>query len=372
MRPVESKGSCSHESTQDHHSCNAYGFEFHSGAGPTKALHHHKALGSRAKPTPSKWDDAQKWLVGLSARADHKHSMSKPRNSNADDRRLLTSLSQRGRDSCSSADGVLEDDMALAVAAQDAAETKKVDCNEPLWRTNKPSEDSSVVVRSVCLRDASTEMTPIASKEPSRTGTPLRATTPVLKSPLSSRSSTPGRSRQGAEQHDDHQPGMRNPERRSEAVPFGKSSGNGWPCRGEAAPIGGSKYPEVNASVQDQNMDSLESQATAWDEAERAKYTARYKREEVKIQAWENHEKRKAETEMRRMEVKAERMRSRAQEKHASRLAAARRMAEEKRANAEGRLNEHAARTSERADYIRRTGHLPSSFFSFKLSSLCG
>ncbi|RWW02737.1 hypothetical protein GW17_00034155 [Ensete ventricosum] len=275
MRPVESKVGCSHESAQDHHGCNAYSFEFHNGAGPNKALHHHKALGSRAKPTPSKWDDAQKWLVGLSARADHKHSVSKPRNSNADDRRLLTSLSQRGRDSCSSADGVLEDDVALAVAAQEAAETKKVDCDEPLWRTKKPSEDSSVVVRSVCLRDASTEMTPIASKEPSRTGTPLRATTPVLKSPLSSRSSTPGRSRPGAEQHDDHQPAVRNPERRCEAVPFGRSSRNGWPCGGESAHIDGSKYPEVNASEQDQNMDSLESQATAWDEAERAKYMAR-------------------------------------------------------------------------------------------------
>jgi hypothetical protein len=69
--------------------------------------------------------------------------------------------------------------------------------------------------------------------------------------------------------------------------------------------------------------------------------------------------------------MKAEQMKARAHEKLANKLAAARRMAEEKRATAEAKLNEHAARTTQKADYIRRTGHLPS-FFSFKMPSLCG
>lgn len=63
-------------------------------------------------------------------------------------------------------------------------------------------------------------------------------------------------------------------------------------------------------------------------------------------------------------------MKARAQEKMTNKLAATRRIGEEKRANAEAKLNEKAVRTSERADYIRRSGHLPSSF-SFKLPSLC-
>ena len=70
-------------------------------------------------------------------------------------------------------------------------------------------------------------------------------------------------------------------------------------------------------------------------------------------------------------QVKAERLRSRAHERLASKTAAARRIAEEKRASAEAKLNERTARTAERADYIRRTGHLPSSF-SFRLPCLCG
>lgn len=70
------------------------------------------------------------------------------------------------------------------------------------------------------------------------------------------------------------------------------------------------------------------------------------------------------------LQVKAERMKARAQEKLANKLAATRRAAEEKQANAKAKLDEKALRTSERADYIRRTGHLPSSL-SFKLPSFC-
>lgn len=71
------------------------------------------------------------------------------------------------------------------------------------------------------------------------------------------------------------------------------------------------------------------------------------------------------------LQVKAERLKSRAEEKYRNKVASTRRIAEEKRANAEAKLNEKAVKTSQRADYIRRTGHLPSSFSSFKLPSLC-
>ncbi|ONK77728.1 uncharacterized protein A4U43_C02F9930 [Asparagus officinalis] len=268
-----------------------------------------KALSLRAKPTPSKWDDAQKWLMGLS---DHKHnSTSKPRNSNAEDRRLLAPMPSKGRDSCGSIDD------ALPIQHQEE-ETKKIDVS------NKSLEEVAVEMRSVSLRDMGTEMTPTASKEPSRTGTPLRA-----RSPVNSRHSSPRE-----------------------------------PCSSRAA-VSDSKGV-------DGKLSSLESRALAWDEAEKAKYMARYKREEVRIQAWENREMRKAEMRMKKIEVKAERMKSRAQEKLASKTATTRRRAEEKRLSAEAKLNERAAKTSERAEYVRRAGHLPSSFFSYKLPSLCG
>lgn len=324
---------------------------------------------SRPKAMPSKWDDAQKWLVGMSSsggRADAAHAGGgarvKPRNSNADDRRLLGSSSQNGRVSCSSVDGALEYSMVVTAASpsprnggegaddDDVEETKKIDCGMVQQPHVHGSPPPKAVMRSVCLRDMGTEMTPIASKEPSRTATPLRASTPVARSPISSRSSTPAR-------------------RRQEGPPVGVTAAAvvGTATEHVAAPGMVGEERAVVAHVP--SVNSLESRAAAWDEAERAKFMARYKREEVKIQAWENQEKRKAETKMKKMQMKADQMKSRAQEKLSNRLATTQRMAEEKRASAEAKLNERAARTSEKANYIRRTGHLPSSF---KISCLCG
>lgn len=65
-------------------------------------------------------------------------------------------------------------------------------------------------------------------------------------------------------------------------------------------------------------------------------------------------------------QVEVERIRGRAQDKLMNKLAAARHKAEEKRAAAESKRNWHAAETEQQADYIRKTGRIPSSF------SFCG
>ncbi|KAF2292565.1 hypothetical protein GH714_025616 [Hevea brasiliensis] len=294
-------------------------------------------------------------------------NQSKPRDSNADDRRLIAPVPQQEQDYPSDEDEVEGEEAngcPASVTNPYEVETKKVDCDESIWRINNPIENSiATAPRSICVRDMGTEMTPIASQEPSRTATPIRTGTPVARSPISSGSSTPVRHQHGQQGTDQGYPGgLRSTENRGE--PNSVARGH----HGEEP--NGSKMPENKDLNEARNLNSLETRAMAWDEAERAKYMARYKREEVKIQAWENHEKRKAEMEMRKMEVKAERIKARAQEKLASKLAATKRIAEEKRANAEAKMNEKAVRTAERADYIRRTGHLPSSF-SFKLPSLC-
>ncbi|KAK6160361.1 hypothetical protein DH2020_003742 [Rehmannia glutinosa] len=347
MRPIEDKGCLNNGNiTQEISGGSCMSFEFHKNNVLTRSASHHRtALG---KPTPSKWDDAQKWLVNLS-RGEKNQSKASPRNSNADDRRLIapvpkkeySSGEEEGGNGGPGSNGVDQFD----------EETKNVDCDESVWRINKPVSSSKSVVRSICVRDMGTEMTPIASQEPSRTATPIRATTPAARSPISSGPSTPVRCPNGVMAIEN----VQNIASLSENV---------------------QNIPNVNNTAENKADDQcskqnpLETRAVAWDEAERAKYMARYKREEVKIQAWENHQKRKAEMEKRKVEVKAERLKSRAQEKYTNKLAATRRIAEEKRANAEAKLNEKAVKTSQRADYIRRTGHLPSSF-SFKLPSFC-
>ncbi|XP_024538609.1 histone-lysine N-methyltransferase SETD1B isoform X1 [Selaginella moellendorffii] len=280
--------------------------------------------------------------------------------------------------------------------------------------------------RSISMRDMGTEMTPIASQEPSRTATPMR--TPIMTSPGVS----PGRLRPippppppppppqattptmppnyrstGTDaspppplpppgDHLDEQlasipalpatPGgatihtTRNATRHEILVlgtQLGKSSIAAWATREEEENDASKCLKVVIQQQQQQNqtVDSLrpavdldevrrtmvESRATAWEEAEHAKYMARYEREEAKILAWENHQKAKAEAELRRMEVKVERMRSHAHERMMNKLAAARRRAEELRAAAEAKRGEKAAKTVERASEIRRTGSTASS-----------
>ncbi|KAF4404830.1 hypothetical protein G4B88_006216 [Cannabis sativa] len=370
MRSIEDKGCYNHGQVQENiSSSSGLGFEFHKGnnGSNNRMSHHHghhhrTALG---KSTPSKWDDAQKWLVGLSRGVEKNQSTkTKPRNSNADDLRLIAPVPQKEQGN-SSGDEEEEDEdervqkeehdcaSSVKMTQYDVETTKKVDGNyESVWRVNKPVENSTAIVRSVCVRDMGTEMTPIASQEPSRTATPLRATTPVVRSPISSGSSTPARC-----QH-------RLPPTMEGQQTFPLSSDG----RGEANPSSGRGNGSTRRYVEEanecrnkvdpnQNLDEggkvnpLETRAVAWDEAERAKYMA----------SWDHQLN---------GTVKAERMKARAEERLANKIASTRRIAEEKRANAEAELNEKAVRTSERADYIRRTGHLPSSF-SFKLPSLC-
>ncbi|XP_022944885.1 remorin-like [Cucurbita moschata] len=337
MRPVEDKGCYNHEPIKPH-----------------RGSHHRTALG---KPTPSKWDDAQKWIVGFSKGGEKNQSKTAPRNSNADDLRLIAYVPQKEQDYSSN-----DEEEQQQNANQFEAETKNVDCRDSILRIEKQIENPAAAVRSICVRDTGTEMTPIASQEPSRTATPIRGTTATAtaRSPISSGSLTPAmfdRAKQGTERF---QPRIQGNDVgvESNTIQSGEESN------------GGRVSEENRDSDQAKKMNSLETRAMAWDEAERAKYMARFKREEVKIEAWENKEKRKAETEMRKIEVKAERMKSRAQEKMAKKLARATRMAEERRANAEAKLNEKAVKTWEKSDYVKRTGHLPSSF-SFKLPSIC-
>lgn len=272
MKSIEDKGCCNYGPGQDNSTINASSFEFHKGSIANKGSNHRMVLGSLSKSTPSKWDDAQKWLVGLSSGGDPNHANCRPRISNAEDPRLIGSVPPRGKDYCSNPEEIA-DCRGPEIMNQDEGETKKMDCNKSFWRINKPVEDTFSAVQSVCVRDMGTEMTPIASQEPSRTGTPLRATTPVVRSPISSRSSSPGRCHQGAQAFESHQMGGSSMESRSDAVLFGRTNSIGWPTRGGSDAF---NIVEKNNLEQARKPNSLETRAIAWDEAERAKYMARW------------------------------------------------------------------------------------------------
>eukprot|EP00250_Pteridium_aquilinum_P017920 c23842_g1_i1 orf=878-2251(+) len=240
-------------------------------------------------------------------------------------------------------------------------------------------------LRSVSMRDMGTEMTPIASQEPSRTGTPIQATTPLRRSPVSSGSSTPQRAApassplQAPEDPIQSSGNISTPDNDTRAsepagendmqmktrkdiqtlgVQLGRINIVAWASKEDED--GDSSKLLKNIDLEEVKKNVLETRAAAWEEAKQAKYMARLKREEAKIQAWENHERAKAEAEMRRIEVKIEKIRSHAHEKLMNKLAAAKRRAEERRAAAEAKRGEQAAKTVAHANHIRRTGRMPS------------
>lgn len=140
---------------------------------------------------------------------------------------------------------------------------------------------------------------------------------------------------------------------------LGKTSIAAWASKKEEEKDASLSLKTVSLDQSIQN--TTEIRAAAWEEAEKAKYLARFKREEIKIHAWEDHQKAKIEAEMRKIEVEVERMRARAQDKLMSKLASARHAADEQRATAETKRDHAAARTAEQAEHIRRTGRMPPS-----------
>ncbi|KAJ1279848.1 hypothetical protein BS78_04G187000 [Paspalum vaginatum] len=110
----------------------------------------------KARPRPSKWDDAQRWLSSSRSAPDDDD---RRRSSCADGRLLLPSASHRGRHSWS----------AAAAGAEAEAQTKRVEVDSVVLAYGAQP-------RCLSLRDMGTEMTPAGSKEPSRANTPRSAT----------------------------------------------------------------------------------------------------------------------------------------------------------------------------------------------------
>ncbi|KAG9442355.1 hypothetical protein H6P81_018209 [Aristolochia fimbriata] len=360
-----------------------------------------------SKPAPSKWDDAQKWIASPTSNRQ-KSGQSQLQNAPVGLRKTGV-LAYGNRQSATKVvveipDKKIEEAdtkrIDLSQAKKDSGGQKHINwAPEPYpmadacaladsaMSVNRHDSSASVhsatafipppsTVRSVSMRDMGTEMTPITSQEPSRNGTPVRATTPT-RSPNSSRPSTPGRpavfsspvetmsqlmdsgNKELSEKELQKKTKM---EIMALGTQLGKMNIAAWASKEEEDEDASASLKTLATEQSKLAKSVVEARAAAWEEAEKAKYTARYKREEIKIQAWENHQKAKTEAEMRKIEVEVERMRARAHDKLMNKLAAARHKAEEKRAAAEAKRNRQAAKTEQQAEYIRKTGLIPSSF----------
>ncbi|KFK33431.1 hypothetical protein AALP_AA5G012500 [Arabis alpina] len=369
-------------------------FEFQKSEKEKEKTTQRMPVRSFSKPAPSKWDDAQKWIASPTANRPKTGQVQVPVSKKGPSfgRQSSMKIVEVG-DQRTGAFAVEEPDTKRIDVSQVKKETgqKFVSWEDDSYTTvdsfvkpvliesatevNLSRHDSSIATafaqppstaRSVSMRDMGTEMTPIASQEPSRNGTPIRATTPS-RSPISSAPSSPGRqvsvSPMSNRELSEKELQMKT---RREIMVLGTQLGKlniaAWASK-EDEDKDASTSLKTKASLQTSKSVS-EARASAWEEAEKAKHMARFRREEMKIQAWENHEKAKSEAEMKKTEVEVERIKGRAQDRLMDKLAAIERKAEEKRAAAEVKKNRQAAKTEKLAEQIRRTGKVPSMLFS--------
>lgn len=147
--------------------------------------------------------------------------------------------------------------------------------------------------RNVSVRDMGTEMTPIASVEPSRTATPIRATTPE-KTPVGSRSSTPKRSHVGGTNFKRMVESKGSKETaetpkiltgkelqaktRQEILALGTQLGKAniaaWATT-EEEEADAAKSLKTTLDLEEVRKTLLATRAAAWEEAEQAKYISR-------------------------------------------------------------------------------------------------
>ncbi|XP_050383899.1 uncharacterized protein LOC126800560 [Argentina anserina] len=311
------------------------------------------------KNFPSKWDDAEKWLISSSCHDSPAHNTTKVSNAKQCDNfkqqqmEVAKAVSSFQRSSSlnnhnSSLKGGLG---SMDVLPKD----KFVDDIEPIMPNLKymePTREGFLFQNSACEamkdagtdqchqiehKDVGTEMTPLGSSTTSRCHTPFKYPSPA-------RHNTP--------------------ENRSGPLALGHTSSTistiditqlqechlaklqlGTQYDSVASTWNSREDEEMEISKSLRHFDNVyagngyregmsEPRAAAWEEEENNKCCLRYQREEAKIQAWVNLQSAKAEAQSRKLEVKIQKMRSNLEEKLMKKMAVVHRKAEELRAEA--------------------------------------
>lgn len=410
VRPAEEDSTTECDSGLDNASTSS--FEFHGVEKAAAAATQNPAAGylSRQTSISSKWNDAEKWIVSRQ-NVSQKNNVAKGALQNQTVNQMSSAAARgavvpkisarpvqkmkRVNPALSAPRSILErlsfasyqpklvrhaDVCPVSNAGANSEHHKATDTGSSI--EVKPCNDTNdipTVQSSVSVRDVGTEMTPIPSQEPSRTGTPLGSRTPT-RSPNCSVPSTPvgGRSiasPPGEDCTDDgpffhrkcgiHANELSDTETRLKTrqeiaalgIQLGKMNIATWASKEELELV--SAAPSI--ADLERIRKEYAARAASYEEAENTKHTARFKKEEVKIEAWEGRQRAKIEYEMRRIEEFAERMRSEAMEKMAEKLEMTRRIAEEKRASANAKMNQQAAIAVQKAEKIRQTGRVPGS-----------
>ncbi|KAJ0744983.1 putative remorin [Helianthus annuus] len=274
-------------------------------------------VGSR-KSVPSKWDDAEKWLI------------------NGHDSPSNFMVKQCGINGpvikpFESSDLVLKDKFTNEV--------------EPIFKKLK-CLGTMEGVQEVKNRDAGTEMTPVESSTTTRCPTPLKSLSPPRHNTPESRLLLQGMVDESNSQLECH---LAN--KLQQWTPFDAVNSNWSSMEEEEAEISKSlRHFEINNGF----LEGISGpRPSAWEEKEMSEPCVRYQIKEAKIQAWVNLQKAKAEAESKKLEVKIQKMRSKHEEKMMKKMTIVHRKAEELRTAAQLDHLEMIAKQNKPTDHPR-------------------
>ncbi|KAG6395644.1 hypothetical protein SASPL_141767 [Salvia splendens] len=344
------------------------------------------------KSFPSKWDDAEKWILGGSScndspannhglfkSLDHTTSRMYSRQCSGYKPNLGEICAEKSRITeekvskvISSFQGPLVLDhhhsrggpvngVALSASEDILLKDKfpnelnqiipKFGCSEPMqegFLFGNSFKKSTEITEEVKHRDIGTEMTPLGSSTTSRCPTPFKSTSPARHTTPANRSGplAPG----GADTMDITQLQECHLAKLHLGTQFDSVASN-WSSREE-------EEEDVSKSLRHFEMSTecrksvSESRSAGWQEEEKTKSCLRYQREEANIEAWVNLQSAKAEAESRKLEVKIQKMRANLEEKLMKRMADVHRKAEEWRAEAQFQHSEQVRKVGLQAQKV--------------------
>ncbi|KAK7349344.1 hypothetical protein VNO77_06645 [Canavalia gladiata] len=354
------------------------------------------------KSFPSKWDDAEKWLMSTSCHDSpaHNNTLKASESSKITNKQQCDSFKLQVED-FSEKSRVTEERVSKAVpnlqwsssldhhhhntfsafhgVTDIVLKDKFTDSIEPILpnlRYSEPSKEGFLfrnqggeAMQDACTemvqhRDVGTEMTPLGSSTTSRCHTPVKSSSPARHNTPASRSGPLTLANNNAT-------GCTLDVIQLEECHFSKLqlgaqydlvTSNWSSSEEEEKEI--SKSLRHNAS---QKADS-DCMAATWEEEEKTKCCLRYQREEAKIQAWVNLQSAKAEARSRKLEVKIQKMRSNLEEKLMKRMSVVHRKAEEWRAAAR---QQHLDQMHKATEQAQKMIHKHNSQFSRPSSCGC-
>lgn len=350
------------------------------------------SVGNLAKKSfPSKWDDAEKWLISSSCHESPAHVIKpSPESSKihkqcdnfkqqievfAEKSRVTEEKAPKVTTSFQGSVALDQHNSATAFNGTSVSAdmllkdkfTSEVSPVLPSFMYSGPSKEGFLfrnldnesmkdagteIIHEVKHRDVGTEMTPLGSSMNSRCHTPFKSSSPARHNTPASRSGplALGNSGSGNNSIDISQLQECHLAKLHLGTQYGSVTSN-WSSREEEEEEISKSLRHFETGIVSQKSVS-DSRAAAWEEEEKTKCCLRYQREEAKIQAWINLESAKAEAQSRKLEVKIQKMRSNLEEKLMKRMAIVHRKAEEWRAAAHHRHTEQTQRASVQAQKI--------------------